>query len=202
MKITSEKDLRKIYDQPKARTLKKELSKLDKHCIHFLEKSPFMVLSTVGKNGEMDASPRGGKPGFAKVLSPTQLVMADAKGNNRLDSITNIVETGKVGTLFMIPGIDETMRLNGTAEIRTDLDLLALFPEEQNPPKTCIVITIETVFLQCAKALMRSKLWENDFKIEDRNDFPSMGEIMKDHTGIEKAPETREEMLKRYQGDL
>ena len=125
----------------------------------------------------------------------------DAKGNNRLDSLSNIVATGQVGCLFMIPGMDETLRLNGTAKISTDPTLLKMFPNEQNEPKTCIVIDIETIFMHCAKALMRSKLWEEDYKIR-REDFPTMGEIMKSHLKDDGVPETRADMLKRYQGDL
>lgn len=201
MKIEKPEQLRDLYDQPKGRTLKKELSELDKHCIHFLSLSPFMTISSVSKNGEMDTSPRGGKPGFAKVINKNQLLIADAKGNNRLDTLTNIVETGIVGSIFLIPGIDETLRINGRAAVRTDSELLALFKDEKNPPKTCISIQIETVFLHCAKALMRSHLWANNFRV-DPNNFPTMGQMIKDQIQGEETPETREAMIQRYQSDL
>ncbi|MFT4602266.1 MAG: PPOX class probable FMN-dependent enzyme [Arenicella sp.] len=201
MKITNTEDLRKLYPEPKGRTLKKELLELDKHCINFLSKSPFMVLSSVGKNGKMDASPRGGEAGFAKVLNSKQILLADAKGNNRLDSITNIVESGEVGSLFLIPGIDETLRINGTAEIRTDSKYLEFFKNEQNEPKTFILINIDTVFLHCAKALMRSDLWGPKFKVAPK-DFPTMGQMIKDQIKGEEVPESREDMKDRYQSDL
>jgi PPOX class probable FMN-dependent enzyme len=201
MKIESVKQLREHYIQPSGRAVIKELAELDKHCIHFLQKSPFMVLSSVSKDGKQDASPRGGKPGFAKVLNSKQVLLADARGNNRLDSLTNIVETGETGALFFIPGIQETLRINGQAEIRTDEDLIALFTEEQNQPKTCILITIECIFLHCAKALMRSDLWGDTFKI-NQADFPSMGQMLKDQLKTEDEVESRDEMVKRYKGDL
>lgn len=201
MKIENVNQLRELYENPKGRTLKKELTALDKHCKHFLSLSPFMVISSFSSQGEMDASPRGGLPGFAKVLNDQQLIIPDAKGNNRLDSLRNIIETGQVGALFLIPGIDETLRLNGTAEIRTDQHYLDLFSEEKNAPKTCILINVTTVFLHCAKALMRSELWKDTFKVNPK-DFPTMGQILKDQLQSDTPPESREEMIKRYQNDL
>jgi predicted pyridoxine 5'-phosphate oxidase superfamily flavin-nucleotide-binding protein len=115
--------------------------------------------------------------------------------------MSNIVETGRVGLLFLIPGVDETLRLNGSAIISTDDDLLKLFPNEKISPKSCIVIKVEEVFLHCAKALMRSKLWHDDYKIE-RKSFPTMGRMLKDQLGDTKEPESQEEMVKRYQQDL
>ena len=201
MKIETVEQLRKHYIQPKQRAVLKELKSLDEHCINFISKSPFMLLSSSDIKGNLDTSPRGGKAGFAKLLNDKEIVIADARGNNRLDSLSNIVETGYVGILFLIPGIDETLRVNGKAEIRTDEKLLALFTEEQNIPKTCILIQIETVFLHCAKALMRSDLWGPTFKL-DPDDFPTMGQMIKDQIKGEEIAESREEMIKRYRGDL
>lgn len=201
MKIQNVQQLRELYDLPKERTVKKELSELDEHCINFLKHSPFMVLSSANNKGLQDASPRGGKAGFVKVINTKQIVLADAKGNNRLDTLSNIVENPEVGALFFIPGIQESMRLNGQAEIRTDPEIIQLFKEEQNVPKTFILITIETVFLHCAKALMRSDLWGNQFKIEQKN-FPTMGKMLKDQLKTDRPIETYEDMVERYKGDL
>lgn len=201
MKINTVDELRSLYDLPKGRTLKKELPELDQHCRHFLTKAPFMVLSTASKVGKQDASPRGGKSGFVKILDDRTIVIADAKGNNRLDSLRNIVENPEVGALFFIPGIQETLRLNGQAELRTDEPLITLFSDEQNPPKTVIVIQIETVFLHCAKALMRSDLWGETFKV-NQHDFPTMGEMLKDQLNTGDPAESHEDMVKRYEPDL
>jgi len=201
MKITTTNQLRALYDQPNARAKGKQLGSLDKHAVNFIEQSPFLVISTVHANMEMDVSPRGGKPGFVKILDSQTLIIPDAKGNNRIDSLTNIIETGRVGTLFLIPGIDETMRANGSASISTDPEYLNMFPDEQNPPKTCIVISIEEVFLHCAKAFMRSKLWSPTSQI-DRSSLPTMGQMLKDQLGTNVEAESQDEMVKRYQSDL
>ena len=201
MKISKVEELRSLYPEPKTRAIKKELDFLDKHCINFIKNSPFMILSSRDASGKMDTSPRGGTAGFIKILNQNQIILADAKGNNRLDTIRNIVECPEVGSLFMIPGIDETLRLNGKAEIRTDAKYLKLFPEEQNEPNTFILITVETVFLHCAKALMRSDLWGNKNRIEGK-DFPSMGVMLKDQIKGDEVPESREDMKIRYQPDL
>ncbi|OJJ16297.1 phosphohydrolase [marine bacterium AO1-C] len=201
MKITEINQLRTLYNQPSERALKKQLPSLDKHCIHYISKSPFLVLSTVDKQGKVDASPRGGAPGFVHVIDQQQIIISDAKGNNRLDSLVNIVETGQVGLLFLIPGVDETLRVNGSAYITTEAEVLARFSNEKNPPQTCIVVSVEEAYLHCAKALMRSKLWSEDAQIM-RTELPTMGQMLKDQVGGDKAPESQEEMVKRYKKDL
>ncbi len=201
MNITSVTQLRGLYDLPNERAKGKQLLSLDRHGENFIDKSPFLVISTVDKNGGMDISPRGGKIGFVKVLNNQTLIIPDAKGNNRIDSLINIVESGRIGMLFLIPGIDETFRVNGRAHISTDETYLNMFPSGKNLPKTCIVISIEEVFLHCAKALMRSKLWEQESQIE-RTSFPTMGQMLRDQLGSEQEAESQEEMIKRYQNDL
>ncbi len=201
MKINNTNQLRELYDNPSGRAKDKVLSSLDKHAINFINKSPFLILSTSNKDKKMDASPRGGKSGFVHVLNESTLLIPDAKGNNRIDSLINITETGQVGTLFLIPGVDETLRVNGSAYISTDNNYLKLFTSEQNPPKACIVITVEQVFLHCAKALMRSKLWSEEAKI-DRGEFPTMGEMLNDQLQSDNPAENQEDMVKRYQKDL
>ncbi len=201
MKIESIQQLRELYGYPSGRAKDKVLSKLETHAINFINQSPFLILSSSNKEGKQDASPRGGALGFVKVISDSEIIIPDSKGNNRVDSLSNIVETGKVGLLFLIPGVDETLRINGNAYLSTDKDYLNVFTAEKNPPKSCIVVAIEEVFLHCAKAFMRSKLWDESSKI-NRDKFPTMGQMLKDQLGSKEAPETREAMVKRYQKDL
>ena len=201
MHITSEEQLREIYKQPTGRAKIKVLTALEKHSRNFIEQAPFVVLATVGKTGTMDASPRGGAPGFVKIISDTEIRIPDYKGNNRVDSIGNIVETGNIGLLFMVPGVDETLRLNGTATLTTSPEILATFAEEARPPISCIVVQLEEVFLHCAKAFMRSKLWAAESQ-QDPSDFPSIGRMLNDQLNSTETPETREAMQARYAKDL
>lgn len=198
--LTSE-HLRELYGVPSVRAKNKVLSELDQHAKAFIEKSPFMVLSTINLNGEMDASPRGGQPGFVKFLESGELIIPDAKGNNRIDSLVNIADSGKVATLFFIPGVDELLRINGEAFITSDTNILNQFTTEKKPLKTAIIIEPKEIFLHCAKALMRSNLWSVDTQIE-RSDFPTMGEMLKDHLNAEEPAESQVDMLNRYQKDL
>lgn len=201
MTIENEDQLRELYGWPKGRAGKKVLSNLEKHSKAFINKSPFLVLSSYDTNGQADASPRGGKVGFVHVLNDSTILIPDSKGNNRVDSLVNIVQTGKIGILFMIPGINETLRINGKASINTDESNLSKFMEEQNPPKTCIVVNIDEVFLHCAKAFMRSKLWVTETHM-NREDFPSMGRMLNDQLGTNNPEESQEEMERRYSPDL
>ncbi|WP_242158338.1 MSMEG_1061 family FMN-dependent PPOX-type flavoprotein [Aestuariivivens sediminis] len=201
MNITSIQELRELYGFPSGRAKLKVLHSLEKHSINFVEQAPFLVLSTYNRQGNLDASPRGGRPGFVKILNRNQLLIPDARGNNRLDSLTNIIETKAIGLLFFIPGVDETLRVNGKAQISILKNHLALFSDEKNKPKCCIVVTIEEVFLHCAKAFMRSQLWDPTSKIK-RDTFPTMGKMLNDQIGMDIKPERHEDMIKRYKKDL
>ncbi len=201
MTIRTEEELRILYGWPRGRAKSKVLVQLEKHSKNFIAHSPFLVISTYARNGQSDASPRGGKPGFVQILDNHTILLPDAKGNNRVDSLVNIVETGHIGCLFFIPGIDESLRINGTAVITTDRAYIEMFPEEQHPPKSCIKITIKEVFLHCAKAFMRSKLWEDIYKVE-RPGFPTMGAMLKEQLGSNNPVESQEDMVKRYLKDL
>ncbi len=193
--------LRPLYPEASGRAKIKTLKSLEKHSKHFIATSPFLTMSTCDSCGNMDCSPRGGAPGFVHILDDRHILIPDAKGNNRLDSLQNIVDTGRVGLLFLIPGVDETLRLNGSAEITTEDKYLGLFSNERIPPKCCILVTVEEVFLHCAKALMRSKLWDASAQIK-RKDFPTMGKMLNDQLGTNNPEETQAEMVKRYQKDL
>ena len=158
-KIETVEELRQIYTSPKERALKKELNRLDRHCRRFIELSPFLVLSSYGKNGLCDASPRGEAPGFVHIFDEKTLLLPDRPGNNRLDSLSNILINSAVGLIFFIPGVEEVLRINGRAEIRNDPELLERFRIRAKLPATVLRIEVEEAYLHCAKAIMRSELW-------------------------------------------
>ena len=203
MQITTLESLRSLYGQPRERSLKKQLSTLDAHARRFIELSPFVILASHGSLALPDASPRGGEPGFVRLKSDDgqTLLLPDSPGNNRLDTLENIVETGRLGLLFLIPGIDESLRVNGHATLSTDPDLLARFADTRRPPKLVIEIEVAEVYLHCAKALMRSALWDPAGRVE-RAVMPSMGEMLKDQIGGDAPAETQAQMLARYAQDL
>ena len=201
MYIRSEKELRSIFGFAKNRAKDKLLTKLEKHSMAFIQLSPFFTLASYNSEGKADCSPRGGKPGFVKIINEGCIVIPESKGNNRLDSLVNVLETKDIGCLFLIPGVDETLRVNGTASISIAAEHLALFEEEPNPPKACIEVQITEVFLHCAKALMRSKLWSSKSTVE-RSSLPTMGIMINDQLGLDEEPETHANMLKRYNKDL
>ncbi len=201
MKITSLEALRTFYDAARERSVKKQIAYLDKHCQRVISLSPFLVLGTCSATMQMDTSPRGGAPGFVKVLDEQTLLIPDSPGNNRLDSLENIIATGRVGLLFLVPAVDETLRVNGSAALSTDENEINLCADEKRRPKLAIKVTVEEAYLHCAKALMRSKLWSDEYRVE-RSVLPSMGEMMRDQIGENIPAETQEEMLKRYAADL
>ena len=201
MTIKNTAQLREIYGFPSGRAKDKVLTKLDKHAIHFINSSPFLILSSADSEGNMDASPRGGEPGFVAIANSNEILIPDFKGNNRIDSLANIVETGKAGMIFFVPGIDTTLRINGSAMITTSNDALNHFSNSEKRPISCISIKVEESFLHCAKALMRSKLWDED-SMTSADDFPTLGLMLKDQLGTPGEPETREAMIERYQKDL
>jgi PPOX class probable FMN-dependent enzyme len=199
--LTSLDDLRAVFPEPRERAVKKQISSLDVHCRNYIALSPFVVLATGGACGTLDASPRGGTPGFVKVVDAHTLLVPDAPGNNRLDSLQNIIATGEVGLLFMIPGFDETLRVNGTAVISTGDADLARCADERRTPKIVVRVTVREAYLHCAKAFMRSRLWDEAAKV-DRSVMPTLGQMIGDQTGVQGPVETREEMIKRYLPDL
>jgi len=201
MIITSVESLRNLYAAPRERAVRKQLASLDAHCRRFISLCPFLVLATGSKAGAMDASPRGGTPGFVKVQDEGTLLIPDAPGNNRLDSLENIIATGQVGLIFLIPGVDEALRVNGSAVLsRAECDLESC-TDERRTPKLVIRVSVLEAYLHCAKACMRSRLWSTESQI-DRSLMPSMGQMINDQTGIAVPAETHEEMVKRYAVDL
>ena len=193
--------LRALYPEPTGRALSKQLSALDVHCTNFIALSPFVVLATGGRAGALDASPRGGAPGFVKTQGAHSLLIPDAPGNNRLDSLTNIIETGRIGLLFMLPGVDETLRINGTARLSQQAELLQRFANEKRAPRLVIEVRVQEAYLHCAKAFMRSGLWDDSARVA-RSVLPSMGQMINDQTGGDAPPETQAQMRQRYAADL
>ena len=193
--------LRALYPPAKERALKKQLAQLDAHCRQFIALSPFAVLSSSNAASTMDASPRGGAPGFVRTLDEHTLLIPDAPGNNRLDTLENIIATRQLGLLFLIPGVDETLRVNGTALLSSDEETLKHFADEPRPPKLVIKVFVKEAYLHCAKALMRSSLWDAERHL-DRTALPTMGQMLKDQIGGDVPAESQEEMLRRYAQDL
>lgn len=176
--MNTESELRACYPPVLERARLKVLKRLDPHCRRFIELSPFVCLGTTGKNGA-DVSPRGDAPGFVQVIDDTTLAMPDWPGNNRLDSLANIVDDPRIGLLFLIPGVEETLRVNGTALVSTDPDLLNRWEVDGKHPRSVLKITVNEAFLHCAKALIRSKLWHEEAKVP-RTVLPPYGHMMKD----------------------
>lgn len=203
--ITTLAALRQLYGPARERALKKEIPALDAHAVQFVGLSPFVVLASSDADGHMDASPRGGEPGFVKVLDAHTILVPDAPGNNRLDTLENIIATGRLGLLFMVPGMDETLRVNGHAVLSTDPADLALCVDARRTPALVIRLTVESVYLHCGKAFMRSKLWHASRQV-DRGQLPSMAEMMRDQIrafkGEDIEAETQAQMLERYRQTL
>ena len=173
--------------------------------MQFIGLSPFVVLASSGSLTDLDASPRGGEPGFVKVLDAQTLLIPDSPGNNRLDTLENIIATGRLGLLFMVPGFDETLRINGRGVLSTDAADVQLFADAKRPPALVIRVTVEAVYLHCAKALMRSQLWDASRHL-DRATMPTMGEMLRDQIQAFKGEtidvEPHEQMLERYRQSL
>ena len=199
--IDSVEALRALYTEPKGRSLSKELRRLDEHCARFVLLAPLVVVATTGADGTMDCSPRGGEPGFVKAADAHTLLIPDSPGNNRLDSMTNVLATGRIGLLFLVPGVDETLRVNGRARLTDEPEALSHFAGAARAPKLVIEVAVEEAYLHCAKALMRSKLWAPESRNE-RSVLPTMGQMLNDQTGTAGPAETQEEMVARYLPDL
>ena len=194
-------DLKTIYPEPTPRVIAKARPEIDAYARKFIGMSPFCVLATSGSDGSVDASPRGGNPGFIHVVSPTQLLMPDRSGNNRIDSFKNIVEgSGFVQLIFFVPGIDETLRVGGRGKLSADPDLLASMEEFGKLPRAALSISVHEAYFHCGKALMRAKLWSPDAQVE-RTVLPSIGEVIYDQTKLGEA-ESQAIIEARYKTQL
>ena len=174
-------DLEAVYGAPNPRSLLKEIDHLNADYRAFVEASPFIVLSSVGAQGT-DASPKGDAPGFVRILNERLLAIPDRPGNNRIDNLRNIVEDGRVSVLFIVPAVGETLRVNGTATISADPELLASFAVQGKLPRSVILVQVQTVYFHCSKALVRSKLWERGAQ-ETKPAVPTAGKILQRISG-------------------
>jgi uncharacterized protein len=170
--------LERLYGKPAAASVLKEVDYLHPHYRAFIDAAPFVVLATSGPDG-LDVSPRGDPAGFVCMEDEKTLLLPDRRGNNRIDSLRNIIADPRIALLFMIPGVGETLRVNGRATILNDPALLARFAVDEKLPRTVLSVHIETVFFQCSRAILRSRLWEADAQI-DRSVLPSLGVILED----------------------
>ena len=168
--------LEAIYGEPLPQSLVKEIDYISDHYRSFIEKSPFMVLASVAEEG-LDCSPRGDPAGFVRVVDEKTVMIPDRRGNNRIDTLRNIVRDPRVSLLFLVPGVGETLRINGRAEISVDPELCASFDMNGNTPRSVIIVTADRVYFQCQKALARSRLWDPDAQVE-RKELPTAGKIL------------------------
>lgn len=201
MTIETVEQLRTLYPAPTERIVKKQLAALDVHCRRFIALSPLVVVASGSKDHAMDASPRGGLPGFVKIVDDRTLLIPDAPGNNRLDTFENIIATARVGLLFLVPGVDETLRVNGTARLSCAEELISHFTDEARLPKLVVEVKVEAAYLHCPKALMRSKLWHPESRI-DRAQLPTVIEMINDQTGIIVPVKTHEQTREDFVKDL
>ena len=200
-RITDATALRALYGAVNPRSAKKVMPALDGHCRRIIALSPFAVLATIGPDGLPDLSPRGDAPGFIRVTEDGALLVPDRRGNNRLDSLLNILGHPKVALLFLVPGLDETLRVAGEAEIRDDAELCASLAMDGKPPATVLRITVREAFLQCGRAPMRGRLWDPDARI-DRALLPSMAEMLKDQIAFAEEAESQDAAEARYRASL
>ncbi len=200
-KISCVESLRELYKAPVERAQRKVLDHIDEHCARFISLSPFCILGTQGAAGDADVSPRGDGPGFIAVLDSKHIALPDRPGNNRLDSLENILANPTVGLLFLIPGVQETLRINGIAAIHDDDDLRGHFEVSGRQPATVMKIEVREAYLHCAKSIMRSHLWDADARL-DRSELPSMNKMIQDQVGSNDPPESQEEMIERYKAVL
>ena len=186
-----EADLRETMGETMEISVSKCIPSLDRHCKEFIRRSPFLCLGTSGENGRADVSPRGDPPGFVQILDDNTLFIPDRPGNNRLDSMTNIIENPNVGLLFLVPGFDDTLRVNGKATIVRDDELAQATVVNGKAPKVGIRVEVEEAFLHCAKAFKRSRLWDEESR-QDRKEMPSLGRMILEQTAPPEEPPSEE----------
>ena len=177
--LEDEESLRALHHQPMSRATDKVLTRLDDHCREIIRLAPFCVIATQGPGGA-DVTPRGDPPGFVRILDDQHILLPDRVGNNRLDTMTNLFANPAIGMIFLVPGMNETLRINGTAKITDDARLLEASAIQGRAPKVGLLITIKEAFMHCPKAFIRSKLWDSSAQI-DRSQLPSYAAILLDH---------------------
>jgi uncharacterized protein len=199
--IEDVEQLRESYGAPSERALKKQLSRIDRHCRDFIARSPFLVIASADPSGRCDASPKGDAPGFVQVIDDTTLLIPDRLGNNRIDTLANLLARPGIGLIFFVPGINETLRVNGRACITTNPALLEPLAVNNKVPRSAILVTAEEIYFHCGKALIRSDLWNPDKQVR-RSDFPSLGRILADQIGGISVEESERYTAESYKTRL
>jgi PPOX class probable FMN-dependent enzyme len=178
----------------------KSMTVIDEHIRDFLALSTFLTVASIDAEGRMDVSPKGDPPGFVKVVDERTIAIPEREGNRRADTFTNVLQIPSVGLIFFVPGMDETMRINGTATLTTDPELLAAMEYKGHTPVLAMLVHVEEAFIHCGKAPKRGRLWDADAQI-DRSIYPKIGEVMFDHGKYEKYDITRERITEIAQED-
>ncbi|MDF1722210.1 MAG: pyridoxamine 5'-phosphate oxidase family protein [Minwuia sp.] len=194
--LNDEAALRAVYGHPSGRAAEKAIPALDPHCKRFIELSPFLVMGSAATDGAADVSPKGDLPGFVQVIDDNTLAIPDRPGNRRIDSMTNIVANPHVALIFMIPGITETLRVNGRAHVSVAPELLQSMAVNGKAPVTAIVVQVDETFLHCSKAFIRSKLWDPAVQ-QDRKVMPSLSKMIADQTNKTIDVEAADKLLEQ-----
>ena len=194
--VTTREELRTIYKTPRPTdgSIRKELKALDGHCRSFIGKSPFVLIGSSVGEGNADVTPKGDKPGFAAILDDRTIAIPDRPGNNRLDTLENILRNPSVGLLFLIPGMNETLRVNGDARITVDAGLRERLVVDGKEPQSVVVVTVKAAYMHCAKAFMRSDLWKPE-SWYDRATLPTLGQILRDQLVVADSAEATDRWL-------
>lgn len=186
--IETREELREIYREPSESAVRKELRQLEEHSRRFLSKSPFLLIGSQDGAGNADVTPRGDKPGFVVPLDDQTIAIPDRPGNNRLDTWENVIGNPSVGLIFLIPGMNETLRINGEARLTADADLRERFAVDGRPALAVLVVKIRAIYMHCAKAFMRSQLWQPE-AWPDRSEMPTLGQIVRDQLALSVSSE-------------
>lgn len=193
--ITTEKQLRDLMGYPSEIVTRKTIDHIDEHCKSFIEKSPFITIATSDLKGNLDVSPKGDPAGFVKILSDKVLAVPDRPGNHKADTLTNIIQNPNIGLIFLIPGIKETLRVNGEAKIVTDEKVLELLSCQGKKPGFAIIVTVKEAFMHCAKCIIRSNLWTTVDERQERS-IATLGKALVDHGKLDMPYEELDEMIR------
>lgn len=186
--VTSEDELRAVLGHPAARAVNKEIARLDMHCCAIISRSPFVLISSSNAEGRLDVSPKGDPPGFVQVLDEKTLAIPDRPGNRRVDTFRNVLQNPRVGLLFLIPGRQETLRVNGRAAIVRDLRLRERMAVNGKVPELALVVSVEEAFVHCGKCILRSRLWDR-VAAPDVAGLPSHARCLVDHAKLAESVE-------------
>jgi PPOX class probable FMN-dependent enzyme len=192
--VTSREALRRHYKSVHDAAVRKELRFLDRHCRRFIENSPFVLIGSSDGQGNADVTPKGDRPGFVAILDDVTIAIPDRPGNNRLDTLENIVTNPAVGLLFLIPGMNETLRVNGEAKVTFDEGLRERLSVEGRAPQSVVVVKVKAAYMHCAKAFMRSDLWKPD-SWQPRDAMPTLGAILQEQIAYDTSADAADRKL-------